>query len=123
MHLAAKSDLLIIFQDGNQDGFGYPRSAYADFVKYMAKVAHDNDMAIGLKNALDMIPDVLADAQFAVNEECHELKECDAYKSMTKAGLAVFNIEYGTTDCSDPSRVDLSTVFKTYALDTIGGQC
>jgi septation ring formation regulator EzrA len=112
-----------MFQDGNQDGFGYPRSAYADYVKYMAKVAHDNDMAIGLKNAVDMIPDVLSDVQFAVNEECRELNECDAYKSMTKAGLAVFNIEYATTDCSDPSGVNLSTVLKTYDLDTIGGQC
>lgn len=89
----------------------------------MAKVAHDNDMAIGLKNAVDMIPDVLSDVQFAVNEECHEQKEYNAYRSMTQAGLAVFNIEYNTTDCSDPSGVNLSTVLKTYALDTIGGQC
>ena len=110
-------------QDGNQDGYGYPRSAYADYVKYMAGVARDNNMAIGLKNAVDMIPDVLSVIQFAVNEECHEQKECDRYKDVTKAGLAVFNIEYAVKDCSDPAGVNLSTVIKPMDLNEIGGQC
>jgi hypothetical protein len=44
---------------------------------------------------------------------------------VTKAGLAVFNIEYGIHDCSEPSGVNLSSVMKPedQALSTLGGQC
>jgi len=110
-------------KDGNQDGYGYPRSAYADYVKYIASVARDNNLAIGLKNAVDMIPDVLSVIQFAVNEQCHEEDECTRYKSVTSAGLAVFNIEYEIRNCSDPSGVNLSTVYKPMDLSELGGQC
>ncbi|KAF2821213.1 hypothetical protein CC86DRAFT_470949 [Ophiobolus disseminans] len=109
--------------DGNQDGYGYPRSAYADYVKYMADVARNNNLAIGLKNSLDMILDVLSDIQFAVNEECHEQEECDRYAPVTKAGLAVFNIEYKEKNCSAVPGVTLSSVFKPMDLNAIGGQC
>lgn len=115
--------LTICLQNGNQDGYGYPRSAYVDYIKFMAGVAHKNGLAIGLKNGIEMIPDVLSDIQFAVNEECHTYGECARYQPITKAGLAVFNIEYGVKDCSDPANVNLSTVFKTLDLDTTGGQC
>jgi endo-alpha-1,4-polygalactosaminidase (GH114 family) len=94
-------------------------------MKFMAKVAHGKGMAIGLKNAIDMIPDVLGDIQFTVNEECHEQGECEEYQQVTKAGKAVFNIEYKNNPefCVDPANVNLSTVIKPMALDTIGGQC
>ena len=108
-----------------QDGYGYDKSAYADYVNFLAGIAHSNNLAIGLKNALDLIPSVLPNIQFAVNEQCHAYGECDRYKSVTKAGLAVFNIEYGLNDCSDPSGVNLSTVVKPgdQGLATLGGQC
>lgn len=109
----------------HQDGFKYDKSVYADYVKYLAGVAKTNNLAIGLKNAMDIIPDVISVIQFAVNEQCHENKECPVYKSMTTANLAVFNIEYGLNDCSDPAGVNLSTVVKSsdQMLDTFGGQC
>ncbi|KAF2254805.1 glycoside hydrolase family 114 protein, partial [Trematosphaeria pertusa] len=78
----------------NQDGFGYDKAAYVDYVNFMAKEAASNNLAIGLKNAIDLIPDVLAVVQFAVNEQCHEYGECDQYKPFTDANKAVFNIEY-----------------------------
>ncbi|KAF2649191.1 glycoside hydrolase family 114 protein [Lophiostoma macrostomum CBS 122681] len=111
--------------DGNQDGFSKDASVYADYVNYLAGVAKNNTLAIGLKNALDLIPSVINNIQFAVNEECHANTECDRYKSVTKAGLAVFNIEYGINDCSEPSGVILSSVMKpaNQSLDTLGGQC
>ena len=47
------------------------------------------------------------------------------YKLLTKAGLAVFQIEYGGHDCSEPAGVKLSQVIKSadQALDRLGGQC
>ncbi|KAF2192651.1 glycoside hydrolase family 114 protein, partial [Zopfia rhizophila CBS 207.26] len=81
--------------DGNQDGYGYDKKEYADYVKFMAQEAANNNLAIGLKNAVDLIPDVVDVIQFAVNEQCHEYPgECEKYKPLTDANKAVFNIEY-----------------------------
>ena len=112
-------------QNNNQDGFGYSRSAYVDYIKWMAGVAHENDLAIGLKNGLEMIPDLVDFVDFAVNEECHnpEWEECADYEPLTSAGKAVFHIEYETDNCDDPEGVNLSTVLKPYNLTVLGGQC
>ncbi|KAF1833904.1 hypothetical protein BDW02DRAFT_569545 [Decorospora gaudefroyi] len=109
----------------HQDGFSHPKSAYAAYVNYLASVAHANKLAIGLKNSLDIIPDVLSNIEFAVNEQCHEYGECARYAPLTKANKAVFNIEYGLRDCSQPRGVKLSTVLKSadQGLDKLGGQC
>jgi hypothetical protein len=109
----------------HQDGYTYDQSAYADYVKFLAGVARENNLAIGLKNAQAIIPDVIDVIQFAVNEQCHENSECEDYKPLTSKDLAVFNIEYGINDCSDPAGVNLSTVIKSsdQFLDTVGGQC
>ncbi|KAF1960073.1 hypothetical protein CC80DRAFT_465645 [Byssothecium circinans] len=109
----------------NQDGFGYDKSAYVDYIKYLANQASINKLAIGLKNAIEIIPDVLSVVQFAVNEQCHAYTECDKYKPFTTANKAVFNIEYGLNDCSDPAGVKLSTVIKNenQDLNKLGGQC
>jgi hypothetical protein len=90
---------------------------------YMAGIARDNNLAIGLKNSIDMIPDVLSVIQFAVNEECHEQEECEGYAAVTKANLAVFNIEYKVKNCTKVPGVTLSSVFKPMDLNAIGGQC
>lgn len=78
-----------------------------------------------MKNALDIIPDVLANVQFAVNEQCHEQDECPRYKPFTEKNKAVFQIEYGGNNCTEPAGVDLSEVIKPddQALNTLGGQC
>jgi hypothetical protein len=114
--------LTIHLQNKDQDGFGYPRSAYVDYIKWMAGIAHANNLAIGLKNGIEMIGDLVAVVDFAVNEECHnpQWDECGAYKPFTSAGKAVFHIEYETDNCSDPPGVNLSTLLKPWDLDVIG---
>ncbi|KAF2691981.1 glycoside hydrolase family 114 protein [Lentithecium fluviatile CBS 122367] len=110
------------YQPDNNDGFGKPASAHASYVKFLASEAASLDLAIGLKNALDLIPDVVDVVQFAVNEQCHEYSECDAYKPFSDAGKAVFNIEYGG-QCGAVEGVTLSTVLKSLDLNELGGQC
>lgn len=60
-----------------------------------------------------------------MNEQCQDYDECDAYKPLTQANKAVFQIEYKPDSCSAPTGVDLSIVNKPAdkALDTLGGQC
>lgn len=97
-----------------------------DYVKYMAEIAKQNNLAIGLKNAVDLIPDVVNSVDFAVNEQCHEYSgECAKYKPFTDQNKAVFNIEYGGTACESPAGVKLSTLIKSedQGLNALGGAC
>jgi hypothetical protein len=51
-------------------------------------------MSTGLKNALEILPSVMGDIQFAVNEECQGGSNCDQYNPLLAAGKPVFHIEY-----------------------------
>lgn len=109
-------------QKDNDDGFGKSAAVHAEYVKFLAKQAASLDLAMGLKNALDLIPDVVDVIQFAVNEQCHEFSECDAYKPFTEQGKAVFNIEYNG-QCDPVDGVVMMTVTKSLDLSSLGGQC
>jgi hypothetical protein len=66
----------------------------------MATEARKYNMATGLKNAQDILPNVLSNIQFAVNEECATEGTSDAcheYDDLLAAGKPVFHIEYVNT--------------------------
>lgn len=86
-------------------------------------------MTTGLKNAGDIIPDVLPDVAFSVNEQCIQYSECDTFAAFIDDGKLVFNIEYpnGAPEVKDSDRKkicdgakgtdDFSTVIKKMDLD------
>lgn len=84
--------------DGYTNKTGFPLR-YADSLSYnrfLAQEAHARGLAVGLKNGMDMLPDLVASFDFAVNEQCNEYHECDVYRDFIKLGKPVFNIEYKT---------------------------
>lgn len=100
-----------------------------DFVKFLAGEAEKRKLGVGLKNAGDIISDVLSVVQFQVNEQCAEYDECDTFAAFIDAGKPVFHIEYPsnapgkvsadalTKDCSASDSDNFSTVIKTMDLD------
>jgi len=83
-------------------------------------------MQIGLKNALDIIDSLSSTVNFAVNEQCAQLSECDRYNAFLATGKPVFHIEYPTplntaaakgVSCTGPSTAGMSTILKNMALD------
>lgn len=68
----------------------YLRKLSAEAAKY--------GMATGLKNAEELLPQVIPDVQFAVNEQCQMDGDCAVYNALLDAGKPVFHIEY-TTPC------------------------
>lgn len=78
----------------NRSGFPITRAHSEAYFKALAKAAHDRGLAIGLKNAMEMIPAALPVMDFAVNEQCNQYSECDTYKPVIAAGKPVFGIEY-----------------------------
>ena len=66
-------------------------------MKWLSDYAHSKGMVIGLKNALDIITDVITQYDFAVNEKCYTYDEFDSYAPFTKANKAVFSHIYKTS--------------------------
>lgn len=114
---AVEPDLM----DGYTNDTGFPLTA-ADQLAYnrmLASLAHERGLAVGLKNDLEQIPELLGDVDFAVNEQCAEHRECDALRAFTRAGKAVFHVEYELPParfCPGSRRLELSSMRKRPAL-------
>jgi hypothetical protein len=76
----------------------------------IGQMAHALPLSIGLKNVMtdldaSQYPTFLATFDWALNEQCYEYSECDAYTaqgSFLPAGKAVFDVEYNVSPtCTD----------------------
>jgi hypothetical protein len=88
--------------DDNDTGFDLTTDDLYDFNRFVAAAAAERDLLVGLKNNLGLIPDLVDHFDFAVNEQCHEFDECDAYAPFLAAGKPVFNAEYAARFVDDP---------------------
>lgn len=96
----------------NVDGFdnptGFPLSA-ADqlaFNRMLARESHSRGLSVGLKNDLAQIAELVAEFDFAVNEQCFEFDECDALAPFISAGKPVLGAEYRQDFVDDPTARD-----------------
>ncbi|KAF7548320.1 hypothetical protein G7046_g8717 [Stylonectria norvegica] len=78
----------------NDNGLDLTTADSVSFMKFLSKEAAALNMTTGLKNAGDIIEDVLPYVSFSVNEQCIEYSECDTFAAFIDAGKPVFNIEY-----------------------------
>lgn len=95
--------------DGYTNASGFPLSA-SDQLLYnmaLAKLAHDHGLAVGLKNDVEQVGELVGHFDFAVNEQCHEYSECDSLTAFIRAGKPVLNIEYAATYRSEAAFVEL----------------
>lgn len=103
----------------NDSGFPVTADDQLRFNRMIAKLAHDRGLAVGLKNDLDQIPQLVGDYDFAVNEQCAQYKECDQLTPFIRAGKAVFHVEYELpTDrfCDRSKELELSSLEKKLEL-------
>ena len=63
-------------------------------MRFLSDEAGKYNMSIGLKNAGDIIDDVLDVIDFSVNEQCVEYSECETFAAFIDAKKPVFHIEY-----------------------------
>ncbi|MET9883867.1 endo alpha-1,4 polygalactosaminidase [Streptomyces sp. NPDC006430] len=110
----------------NMDGYanttGFPLTAddQLAYNRLIAKLAHDRGLAVGLKNDLDQIAQLLGDFDFAVNEQCAQYDECESLTPFIAAGKAVFHVEYETPIgqwCARSQELKFSSLQKKYELD------
>ena len=73
----------------------------ADYLNWLCSAAHDNGMACGMKNAMNIIDRVEKNVQFSISEECGDfesspgVKECSLYKkAFVDKGKLALGVEY-----------------------------
>ncbi|MCX5139783.1 MULTISPECIES: endo alpha-1,4 polygalactosaminidase [unclassified Streptomyces] len=114
--------------DGYRNRTGFPLTA-ADQLRYnrlVARIAHRHHLAVGLKNDLPQIPELVGDFDFAVNEQCAQYEECAELSPFVKAGKAVFHVEYElpvARFCAQSRRLGLSSLLKKYELGVWRERC
>ncbi len=116
--------------DGYANDSGLPLTAATqlDYNRFLAREAHARGLAVGLKNDLDQIPDLVGDFDWAINEQCAEYTECDLLVPFIRANRPVFEIEYGdaplvSTVCPPAIARNFDTLVKHLALDAFRIAC
>ncbi len=117
----------------NKNGLGLTAAHQADYLKFLAEEAHERGMAIGLKNSVELIPQVVNDFDFTVNEECFDYRECGTLKPFIDANKPVLQIQYGDKAkdrkkaakkfCKQANNLGFSTLIKGWDLDAKGIDC
>jgi len=105
----------------NDTGFAITEAEQRDFLTFLQTEAHARGLSIGLKNALGLIPDLVDQFDWSLNEECFAFDECDLLDPFVAAGKAVFQVEYGApalaaTICDDANAHDFDTLIKDLEL-------
>ncbi|KAJ9646455.1 hypothetical protein H2201_001414 [Coniosporium apollinis] len=78
----------------NENGLGLTQQDAINYVNFLSEEATRLNMSIGLKNAAEIIPQVINVTHFSVNEQCVEYSECDTFAAFVQDGKPVFHIEY-----------------------------
>ena len=87
----------------NSNGLGLMAADQLDYNRFLAEAAHERGLAIGLKNDLDQISNLISYFDFAINEQCYEYDECATLTPFINAGKPVFHTEYNTSYLTDNS--------------------
>ncbi|HWV08364.1 MAG TPA: endo alpha-1,4 polygalactosaminidase [Pseudomonas sp.] len=92
----------------NNNGFKLTKADQLDFNRWLASEAHARDLSVGLKNAVELLPELADLFDFAVNESCYRYNECDGYQRMSSQGKPVFIADYRAYNATLCSRAKAS---------------
>jgi hypothetical protein len=108
--------------DAYSNGSGFPLTSATqlDYNRFLSVEARNRGLKVGLKNDVQQVAELAPSFDFAVNEQCHQYRECGAYAAFTLAGKPVFNAEYKRKYVSSPSaRAQLCAKAKEANLRTL----
>ncbi len=114
--------------DGYADDTGFPltRRDALRFTRWLARTAHGLRLAIGLKNALELVPSLAPAYDFAVVEQCFEYDECGRLAPFARRRKPVYEVEYaGPLDslCPKARRLRMNSTLAPLDLDGPGRAC
>lgn len=114
--------------DGYANTSGFPLTANDQLAynRWLAGVAHARGLAVGLKNDLNQVADLVGDFDFAVNEQCVFYQECQLLTPFIDANKPVFGIEYAGKKrkiCAEANQRNFDTLLKRLNLKTTRSAC
>ena len=110
----------------NDTGFPLTYQDQLAFNIFLSNQAHQRGLAIGLKNDLEQIPDLLPFFDWELNEQCFYFKECRLLLPFIEAGKPVFVIEYELNPeefCFQAVNMGFNALQKKYELDAFRFPC
>ena len=78
----------------NNTGFALNDKQQLDYNRFLFDTAHQHGLAVSLKNDLEQVDDLVDYADFAINESCHQWRECHLLQPFIDAGKPVLHIDY-----------------------------
>ena len=110
----------------NTPGFALSAATQLDYNRFIARESHARGLAVGLKNDLKQVKDLLPSFDFAVNEQCVRYNECERLTPFINANKPVFGIEYNGVAadvCAEANRLNFDTLLKRLKLDARRQSC
>jgi len=80
--------------DGNDTGFPLTGADQLRYNSWIARLAHSMGLGVALKNDVNQVPQLVTSFDFELDEQCYEYTECNTLTPFTRAGKAVFEVEY-----------------------------
>jgi hypothetical protein len=107
---------------------GFPLMSIDQLIynRTIAKEAHNRGLAIGLKDDVHQIEDLVDEFDFHVSEECFARMDCDLLKPFIDAKKPVFEVEYMqelAMFCPMAKTLKFSAIKKKYELDAYREAC
>ncbi|MGH2535483.1 MAG: endo alpha-1,4 polygalactosaminidase [Thermomicrobiales bacterium] len=122
-------DWLHVYEFG-EEATGFPLSADEQLAYnvFLADAAHARGLAIGLKNDIYQVEELVAHFDWELNEECFQYDECDLLLPFIEVGKPVFQIEYGPPSlaaevCPRAEALGFDTLIKNLELDAPRTAC
>lgn len=114
--------------DGYENDTGFPLTGDEQLAynRMIAGLAHADGLAIGLKNDVDQVPQLVSYFDFAIDEQCAEYEECDTLTPFIAEGKAVFHVEYSVPlnqFCAQTTALGFSSMRKNTSLDAARWPC
>jgi hypothetical protein len=114
--------------DGYENDTGFPLTAADQLVfdRVVARLAHQRGLGVALKNDFDQVAALQPDFDFAVDEQCAELRECPVLGAFVKAGKPVLDAEYSvptSSFCTQTRSLGISAIRKRLELDAWRQTC
>lgn len=103
----------------NPTGFPITARHQLRFNRWIARIAHRNGLAVGLKNDGRQARRLAGDFDFAVVEQCFQYGECGQFLPFIRQGKAVFSVEYErrrSAFCGRAEKLGFSAIGKDYDL-------
>jgi hypothetical protein len=110
----------------NNTGFALTRADQLRYNRWLAKAAHNQSLAAGLKNTLELAEELEPSFDFALLEQCFQYRECDLAEPFIVANKPVVDIEYALSRnqfCAAAADLGIVAVRKRLALDAWRRPC